>query len=146
MQTLEHNSQTLLTGPWGTRTAEQSVAHQPLRSEASEKHLPQKRSSLRRDFRIRQNNVNMTHTRDQKKKSTVPPHSLNLKTNLESLLLSLNNRRDRKKDKQKAQFCSVLLSDLGFVFLWGFCPFFPFFFFFFLQIQIKHEKLYLKII
>lgn len=83
MQTLEHisqvrdSSQILLTGPSGTQIDSRvERGHQPLRSEASQKHLPQKRSSLRRDFRIRQNNVNTTHTRDQKKKILHFPHIL----------------------------------------------------------------------
>lgn len=66
MQTLEHDSQVLLPGCEEPGETAEQVAHQPLRSEAAQKHLPQKPSSLRRDFRIRQNNVNTTHTRDQK--------------------------------------------------------------------------------
>lgn len=93
MQTLEHVSQVRYSTKflfWPSRNPDRQQSRawrtEPLRSPASQKHLPQQHPSLGRDFRIRQNNVNTTHTRDQKN-STVPPHTLNLKTNLESLLL-----------------------------------------------------------
>lgn len=156
MQTLEHVSQVRYSTKflfWPSRNPDRQQSRawrtEPLRSPASQKHLPQQHPSLGRDFRIRQNNVNTTHTRDQKN-STVPPHTLNLKTNLESLLLFFKQLPGPTgiKDKQKAQFCLVFVIRFGGLFSCGnFLSFFLFsffFFFFFLQIQIKHEKLYLK--
>lgn len=94
MQTLEHISQVQYSTKsflWPTRNPDRQQSRvwrtEPLRSEASQKHLSSKASQSEAWFRIRQNNVNTTHTRDQKT-CAVPPHTLNLKTTLESLLLS----------------------------------------------------------
>lgn len=139
MQTLEHISQVrystkFFLGPTRNPDRQQSRAWhtEPLRSQASQKHLPQKHPRLRRDFRIRQNNGNTTHTRDQKT-STVPPHALNLKTNLESLLLFFKQLPGPESQiNRRHSFAWFCYQIWGFVFLLEFFVLFSFFFFFFL--------------
>jgi hypothetical protein len=119
MQTVEHISEVQYSTKfflWPTRNPDRQQSRawctEPLRSPASQKHLPQQHPSLRCDFRIRQNNVNTTCTRDEKN-STVPPHTLSLTTNLESLLLFFKQLPGPESKITTSRFCLVLLSDLG---------------------------------